>query len=227
MGREKNTELKLTGDKSVSAGKLKDDNVPSDSEEELSLYDVDGALEKLKEPPPVLHIEDFVNTYGLEGTGQNPHRLKKGEVPEEAVTELFGRRCGKGGRAGYKWQDCTNKEVLARVKHLHPIVYQHDRDIMPSFLKIKFAQGIALEHLNGRGKVNWAAYGQETNNTQRQRWDTQRARLMICKMKGVEVTKNAFKKVKLERGFAPGNLMGGSPRRVSTLFKSLSSVCLI
>lgn len=215
MVRDKNMDVKPSGERSDSAGRAKEEDVNSDSEEELNLYDVDGALEKLREPPAVLHIEDFVNTFELEGTGQNPHRFKKGEIPEEMVTQLFGRRCGKGGRAGYKWQDCTDKVVLARVKHLHPIVYQHDRESMPSFLKIKFAQGIALEHAMGRGKVNWAAYGQETNHTQRQRWDTQRAKLMLCKLKGVEVTKDAFKKVKLEKGFTPGNHRGGSFGRVS------------
>lgn len=116
------------------------------------MYDVHGALARLKEPPPVLHIEDFKNTFQIEGTGQNPHRFKKGEVPEELVSSLFGRRCGKGGRAGYKWQDCTDKGVVARVRFLHPIVYQHDKDTMPSFLKIKFAQGIALEHGEGKGR---------------------------------------------------------------------------
>lgn len=217
MAGDKNPDARRIGERSVSAAKAKEEDGQTDSEEELNLYDIDGAISKLKEPPSALHIEDFVNAFGLEGTGINPHRFKKGEVPDEIVTELFGRRCGKGGRAGYKWQDCTDKAVLARVKHLHPIVYQHDQDTMPSFLKIKFAQGIALEHVNGRGTVNWAAYGQETNHTQRVRWDTHRAKLMLCKQKGVDVKKDAFKKVKLEKGYSPVYLKGGSSRRVSVL----------
>lgn len=79
---------------------MKDAEGGSDSHEELDLYDIDGAFAKLKEPPPVLHIEDFVHTFQLEGAGQNPHRCKKGEVPEELVGSLFGRQCGKDGRAG-------------------------------------------------------------------------------------------------------------------------------
>lgn len=231
MGRMRHADGKAPAEKSVSVGRAKEEEAQTDSEEELDLYDIEGALSKLKEPPAVLHIEDFVNSFELEGTGVNPHRFKKGEVSEEAVAGLFGRRCGKGGRAGYKWQDCTDKGVLATVKHLHPIVYQHDRDSMPSFLKIKFAQGITLEHMEGRGTVNWAAYGQETNHTQRARWDTQRAKLMHCKLKGEEVTKDAFKKVKLEKGFSPGLLRGGSSRRVSFIllmlrrFLMLACVC--
>lgn len=214
MVQPKHNGDKASGEKSISAGNKREYEVQTDSEEELNIYDIDGALARLKEPPPVLHIDDFKNTFSIEGTGQNPHRFKKGEVSEELVVGLFGRRCGKGGRAGYKWQDCTDKGVLARVKYLHPIVYQHDKDTMPSFIKIKFAQGIALEHVSGRGKVNWAAYGQETNHTQRQRWDTQRAKLLLCKQKGVEVTRDAFKKVKLEKGVAAGHARGGSSRRV-------------
>lgn len=103
------------------------------------------------------------------------------------------------------------------MKYLHPIVYQHDKDQMPSFLKIKFAQGIALEYAEGVGMVNWAAYGQETNHTQRQRWDTQRAKLLFCKQKGLEVTRDALKKVKLEKGAAVGFGRGGSSRRVRQL----------
>lgn len=170
MERDKNVDLKLNDNKSVSTGKVKDiDDVPTGSEEEFNLYDVDGDLKKLKVLPAVLHMEDFVNTFALGSTGQTTHRPKKGEVFEEVGAEYFGKdygKGGKGGRAGYKWQDCTNKAVLVRVKHLHPIVYQHDRDNMPSLLRIKFAHGIAFEHVNGRRKVNWAVYKQETNHTQ-------------------------------------------------------------
>lgn len=87
----------------------------------------------MKEPRAVLHIEDFVNTFELEGTRQNPHRFKKKEVLEELVGGLFGCRCGRGGRAGYKWEDCTDKSILAQVKHLHPIVYSMAKTACQAF----------------------------------------------------------------------------------------------
>lgn len=77
------------------------------------MYNVDSTLEKSKEPPAVLYIEDFVNTFHFEGTDVNPHRFKKKEVREELVCGLFRRHRGKGGRAGHKWQDCRDKSVLA------------------------------------------------------------------------------------------------------------------
>jgi hypothetical protein len=107
----------------LSVGKAKEEDAQTDAEEELDLYDIKGALSKLKEPPAILHIEDFVITFELESTSVNPYRFKKGEVPEEVVAGHFGQRCKKGGRTRYKWEDCSDIGVLARVKHLHPIVY--------------------------------------------------------------------------------------------------------
>jgi hypothetical protein len=162
----------------------------------------------LKEMPPVLTREDFITVYKLEGDGTNPHRIKKDEVKEDSVSDLFGRRCGKQGRAGYRWADCKNPRVLGRVKHLHPILYQHAHDAMPPFLKIKFAQGIAMEE-NGK-KVDWAGFGQETNQTQCSRIEGLRKKLVHCKNAGLEVSKDSWKKVKVEKGKASDSRMVNS-----------------
>jgi hypothetical protein len=65
--------------------------------------------------PPLLKHALFVQSYGLEGDGINPYRFKKDEVDEQLVIALFGRPCGKGGRVGYRWNDCKNVEVVERI----------------------------------------------------------------------------------------------------------------
>jgi hypothetical protein len=80
--------------------------------------DTDGELLKLRDIPSLLRHVDFVESYGLEGTGVNPHRFKEDEIEEHLVNALFKRHCGKGGRVGYCWNDCKNLEVLARAKFL-------------------------------------------------------------------------------------------------------------
>ena len=155
----------------------------------LAKIDIDQELLKLREMPPVLTRKDFITEYKLEGDGTNLHRIKKDEVKEDLVVELFGRRCGKQGRAGYRWADCKNPRVLGRVKHLHPILYQHAHDAMPPFLKIKFAQGIAMEE-NGK-KVDWAGFGQETNQIQCSRIEGLQKKLVHCKNAGLEVSKDS------------------------------------
>ena len=61
------------------------------------------------------------------------------------------------------------QEVVDRVKYLHPILYQHREDETPNLVTICFVEGVALEYKEGSGKVNWCAFGEETNKRQRSR----------------------------------------------------------
>lgn len=172
-------------------------DVKDKADEDDDQIDVDEELGKLKEMPPLLMREDFIEQYKLEFEGINPHRLRREDENEEWVSMLFGKRRGKAGRAGYRWADCKERVVVDRIKLLHPILYQHDADSIPPFIKIKFAHGIAIEH-NGK-PIDWAAFGQVTNNTQRTRIANQRKKLLLCKEKGLEVSKDTWKKVKVEK----------------------------
>jgi hypothetical protein len=172
----------------------------------LDKINIDQELLKLKEMLLVLTREDFITIYKLEGDGTNPHKIKKDEMKEDLVSALFGRRYGKQGRASYRWADCKNPLVLGRVKHLHPILYQHSEDSMLPFLKIKFGQGIAMEE-NGR-KVDWAGFGQETNQTQHSRIEGLWKKPLHCRNVGLEVSKDSWKKVKVEKGKASDSRQG-------------------
>jgi hypothetical protein len=74
-----------------AGGELGEDS----DDEAFAKIDIDKELLKLKEMLPVLTREDFITVYKLEGDGTNPHKIKKDEVKEDSVSDLFGRRCGK------------------------------------------------------------------------------------------------------------------------------------
>jgi hypothetical protein len=196
-GNSKTTQGKSRDSRLSSLKPDVQDCVDEADDDDVNQIDVDEELAKLKEMPPVLMREDFIDVYKLECEGINPHRLRREDEKEEWMHQLFGKRHGKVGRAGYRWADCKDRVVVDRIKVLHPILYQHDNDSIPPFIKIKFAHGIALE-CNGR-KVDWAAFGQVTNNTQRTRIANQRKKLLFCKEKGLEVSKDTWKKVKVEK----------------------------
>ena len=42
--------------------------------------------------------------------------------------------------------NCKVLEVVARMKFLHPILYQHGVGKIPNTIKVKFAEGVALEY---------------------------------------------------------------------------------
>ena len=109
----------------------------------------------------------FKTEFGLQDEGDNPHHFRKNTVSAEILRKLFGKPYGKSGRAGYAWGDCSVQEVVDRVKYLHPILYQHGEDETPNLVTIRFAEGVALEYEVGSGKVNWCAFGEETNKRQR------------------------------------------------------------
>jgi hypothetical protein len=73
-----------------------------DEADDVDQIDIDEELAKLKEMPPLLMREDFIDMYKLECEGINPHRLRREDEKEEWVSKLFGKRHGKSGRAGYR-----------------------------------------------------------------------------------------------------------------------------
>ena len=113
----------------------------------LSVAEIEALLDNLKQPPAVMHWHDFKSAYGLEEDGVNPHRLKKDkDIPKEWMTELFGKPQGDKGRSGYNWIDCKVPEVVARIKFLHPLVYQTIDLEIPQTLSCQFARRLAFEY---------------------------------------------------------------------------------
>jgi hypothetical protein len=96
------------------------DCVNEDEDEDVDQIDVDEELAKLKEMPPLLMREDFIDMYKLECEGINPHRLRREDEKEEWVYKLFGKRHGKSRRVGYRWADCKDRVVLDRIYFIAP-----------------------------------------------------------------------------------------------------------
>ena len=177
-----------------------DEGVGEEEDEDVvELVDVNAALVKCRAPPTILLEEDWVNLHNLSGTGVNPKRFSNVFKSADDMAKLFGKRSGKRGRNGYKWQDCLKAKVMERVLELHPVIYQHDPEQMPPVLKVKFAEGIQHEFVHGEGSVNWAAFAQEVNQRQRKMRVDTREKLQYCKDKGVtRVSKDEIYKLKLE-----------------------------
>lgn len=156
--------------------------------------DVDEEIERLKKPPRELKKADFAGEYGLSNEGDNPHHFRRGTVSGDTVRRLFGKPYGDGGRSGFYWQGCEVQEVVDRVKYLHPILYQHEEEENPNLITIRFAEGIALEYEEGGGRVNWCAFGEETNKRQRSRYKLDRGKLEELRKSIAESTAEEGKK---------------------------------
>ena len=168
-----------------------------------SVEDVDAEIARLKAHPRVLTREDFQLEYKLPHEGDNPHRFRKNTVRPKALQKLFGARYGKAGRAGFCWLNCKVPEVLARVRYLHPILYQHGPTEIPNNVKVKFAEGVTFEYEEGVGFVDWCAFGAETNKRQRSRYKGNLAKLLALRktfeVKGaVDVREKEWWAIKLE-----------------------------
>jgi hypothetical protein len=191
----------------------------------VSVEDVDAEIARLKAPPRVLTREDFQREYDLPHEGDNPHRFRKNTVRPEALKNLFGARYGDVGRAGFCWLNCKVPEVFARVKFLHPILYQHAPGEIPNNVKVKFAEGVTFEYEEGAGFVDWCAFGAETNERQRSRYKQDLAKLLALRktFEGkivVDVRGKEWRAIKLEPGVA------GAPTASAALGKSVKSVGL-
>lgn len=187
-----------------------------EEEDDVELLDVNAAIVKCKVPPAILLEEDWVKLHNLEGTGVNPKRFSNTFKTPEQMSKLFGKRSGRRGRNGYKWQDILQEKVMNRVLELHPVIYQHDPQHMPPTLAVKFAEGIQHEFQHGRGSVNWAAFAEDVNQKQRKRRVDTRERLQYCKDNGVtRVSKEDMLKIKLETPLPSAMGPGSTSRKVS------------
>lgn len=106
---------------------------------------VDLEIGRLRPPPRALTREDFKREYPtLASDGDNPHRFRKGRVSPALLKELFGEPYGDGGRQGYVWAGCKEAGVVKRIQYFHPILYQHPPGEIPPYMKIHFAEGVAI-----------------------------------------------------------------------------------
>jgi hypothetical protein len=126
-------------------------------------------------------------------------------VPSELLKRLFGNRYGDNGCGGYGWQNCTVEDVVARIKYLHPILYQHGDDELPTHVKIRFAEGITREYEEGEGFVDRCAFGAEVNKRQRNRYVRDRKKLealrnTLAGAKAVDVQGKEWRSIKVEPG---------------------------
>ena len=136
------------------------------------IEEVDNEIARLKPPPKSMTRQQFKQQFPkLANEGENPHRFRKGRVSLEALKEIFGESYGEGGRQGYGWAHCKHAEVVTRVQYLHPIVYQHSVSEIRPYLKVHFAKGVAVEFNEGKGKVDWCAFGADTNKRQVNRYE--------------------------------------------------------
>jgi hypothetical protein len=84
---------------------------------------VDEEIERLKNPPRELRKADLKEEFGLPSTWDNPHHFRKNTVTTDSLRKLFGKPYEDGGRSGLNWHNCNVKEIVDRVKFLHPILY--------------------------------------------------------------------------------------------------------
>ena len=118
-----------------------------------SIEDVDAKIRRLKAPLLMLTREDFMHKYELPHEGNNPHCFHKNTIHLEALKNLFGARYGDLRRAGFCWLNCKVPEVVARIKFLHSILYQHDPGEIPNNVKVKFVGGMTFEYEEGASIV--------------------------------------------------------------------------
>ena len=120
----------------------------------------------------MLTWEDFRDRYHLEcgPNSINPHRCRKDkEISDKTMQDLGLKAEGVRGSGGYSWSDCKACEIRNCIKYLHPILYQHGADEIPRCITKQFMVDIVLEYQ--KNLVNWALYRQETNNSQRRKYE--------------------------------------------------------
>ncbi|KAG0621716.1 hypothetical protein M758_3G043400 [Ceratodon purpureus] len=165
----------------------------------LDIDDLQELIDCLKSPPDVLTWEDFRDRYNLEcgPNSINPHRCRKDkDISDKTMLEFGLKPEGVRGRGGYSWSDCKVREIVNRIKYLHPIVYQHGPEEIPRCVTKQFASGVVLEYQ--KNLVNWALYGQETNNSQRRKYEQDLAKLQFAINTGAKVTKRTWRSLKVD-----------------------------
>ena len=118
---------------------------------------------------------------------------------------LFGVCYGDCGQAGFGWQNCKVPDVVARVKYLHPILYQHLPTEIPNNVKVEFVEGVTFEYEEGSRFVDWCVFGADTNERQRSRYNQDLTKLLALsktfEAKGkVDVRGKEWRAIKVELG---------------------------
>lgn len=185
----------------------------------LEVQELEELISTLKPPPDILTWEDFRDRYDLQSgpNSINPHRCRKDkDISDKAMHDLGFRPEGAKGRGGYSWADVKVREIVNRIKFLHPIVYQHRPDEIPRCVTKQFAVGIVLEY--EKNDVNWALYGQETNNSQRRKYEQDLTKLQHAINTNANVTKRSWRSLKVDGAMKIEPLVGGetvTPTKVS------------
>ena len=143
--------------------------------------------------------------YGLSHEGNNPHRFSKNIVRLEALKNLFGACYGDLAWASFCWLNCKVPEVVARIKFLHPILYQHGPGEISNNVKVKFAEGVIFEYEKGVGFVDWCAFGVDTNEWQHTCYYQDLAKLEALRKSfegngNVNVREKDWRSIKVELG---------------------------
>ena len=149
----------------------KQDVVPDDDEEPhlTTVDDVDDKIAVLRRgaPPPALSFEDFRDSFGLNGTGINPHKSRDTrEILQSDLTSVFGPQRAK---SGFWFGDVKNPKVKSAIARLYPIVYQKPSLIKTKLIGKEFAIGIVADVVKGLD-VDWASFAHITNRNQRSAW---------------------------------------------------------
>ena len=176
----------------------------------LDVEDLQELISSLKSPPDLLTWEDFRDRYNLEcgPNSINPHRCRKDKEISDKTMQDFGLRPeGVRGRGGYSWADCNNRDIVNRIRYLHPIVYQHGPDEIPRCITKQFAVGVVLEYQ--KNLVNWALYGQETNHSQRRKFEQDLGKLQYTINTGAKVTKRTWRGLKVDSAVKLELIVGG------------------
>ena len=103
---------------------------------------------------------DFVKRYGLWHSGLNPNQVR---VPRDITNEEVGSVFGPSeNKNGYCYLEYKDEKLIARIENLWMILQQK---LVPAshVISLAMARGITIEE---KKKMNWAAYGEWTNNEQ-------------------------------------------------------------
>ena len=191
--------MDVKGGKSKSGGNKGLQVGVKEEEHFLDVEDLQKLISNLKSPPDLLTWEDFKDRYHLEcgPNSINLHRCRKNkEISDKTMQDLGLKAEGVRGRGGYCWSDCKVREIVNRIKYLHPIVYQHGANEIPRCVTKQFMVGIVLEYQ--KNLVNWALYGQETNNSQRRKYEQDLSKLQYAINTKAQVMKQSWRSLKVD-----------------------------
>ena len=219
MPGSQSSEYTLSGDP-CSDSENSGENEPEYTKQEL----VERKLAAMKKPPPLRDVAFFVSA-GLSDSGINPHRMKCGrEVSKAQLEALFGK---EATRSNYRYTDCRDIRVREKVERIWPLCYGRKGMEGVKLLSLEFAMGIVADEL--KKKVDWAAFAEETNRTQRSKFTKRLNKLVADAQKaGVTLSVAHIKQEKLGDGRSCKTEKGtdlGSSVANSELAESSGAAC--